>query len=143
MVRFRQKATLPLALQRGEKTVLNVSSESRTVYVEKLENSPSKDKLASKRLSGSFYCGRIRSTGSVHSCTVGSRRVKRVASRRGKRVALTTWISHATEKPTSEASRPRERVRCQRVGPISVCFGARRQLGVSSAQAPLRQKARK
>ena len=55
--------------------------------VEKLENSPPKTQLASKSQSGSLNCGRIRSPGSVRSCTVGSRRVKRVASRRGKRVA--------------------------------------------------------
>ena len=55
--------------------------------VEKLENSPPKDQRANKSQSGSLNCGRIRRSGSVRSCTVGSRRVKRVASRRGKRVA--------------------------------------------------------
>ena len=55
--------------------------------VAKLENSPFKDQLASSSQSGSLNCSRIRSSGSVRSCTVGSRRVKRFASRRGKRVA--------------------------------------------------------
>ena len=59
----------------------------RTTVVGKLEDSPPKDQLANKSQSGSLSRGRIRSSGSVRSCTVGSRRVKRVASRRGKRVA--------------------------------------------------------
>ena len=55
--------------------------------VGKLKTSPPKDQLASESQSGSLNRGRIRSSGSVRSCTAGSRRVKRVASRRGKRVA--------------------------------------------------------
>ena len=55
--------------------------------VGKLENSPPKDQLANKSQSGSLNCGRIRSSGSVRSCTIGSRRGKRVASHRSKRVA--------------------------------------------------------
>ena len=38
------------------------------------ENSPPKDQLANKSQSGSLNCGRIRGSGSVRSCTVGSRR---------------------------------------------------------------------
>ena len=55
------------------------------VTVGKLENSPTKY-LASRSQSGSLNCGRIRSSRSVRSCTFVLRRVKRVASRRGKRV---------------------------------------------------------
>ena len=81
----------------GDKAI--VTAESPVVYnddivdvvdyviVAKLENSPPKDQLASKSQSGSLTCGRIRSSGSVRSCTFGSRRGKRVASRRVKRVA--------------------------------------------------------
>ena len=54
--------------------------------VGKLENSPPKDQKANKSQSGSLNCGRIHSSGSVRSCTVGSRRGKRVASRQARRV---------------------------------------------------------
>ena len=69
------------------KRVYRDQKRRRSTGVRKLENSPSKDQLASKSQSDNFKCSRNRSPGSVRSCTVGSRRGKRVAARRGKRVA--------------------------------------------------------